>query len=69
MDKVDLTGKKAAVFGTGESFWEEFCKAVDTIESKVKDMHAQVVVPGFKWDGSLTEQAVTEIKEWAKQIH
>lgn len=69
MDTVDLNGKKAAVFGAGDSSWEQFCRAVDILEEKVAEINGRLVVPGFKWDGDIYEQAATEIKEWGKQLH
>ncbi|MEN6350728.1 MAG: flavodoxin [Syntrophomonas sp.] len=69
MDSVDLKGKKAAIFGTGDSSWDEFCKAVDILEEKVKGMHADLIAPGFKWDGELSEQAAADIREWGKKLH
>lgn len=69
MDDINLQGKKAAVFGTGDSNWDQFCRAVDIIEEKVKELNAELVAPGFKWDGDLSEQAVADIKEWSKKLH
>lgn len=69
MDSVDLKGKKAAVFGTGDSSWDEFCRAVDIIEEKVQELNAQLAAPGFKWDGDLSEQAASDIREWSKNFH
>lgn len=69
MDSVNLKGKKAAVFGTGDRAWDQFCRAVDIIEEKVKNLNAELVAPGFKWDGDLSEQAAADIKEWVKKLH
>lgn len=69
VDTLDLAGKKVAVFGTGDSTWDEFCQAVDTIEGKARQMNAQIVVPGFKWDGDLNEEAFDSIIDWGKQLH
>jgi len=69
MTSVDLKGKKAAVFGTGDSSWDEFCGAVDILEQKVKEVNGQIIIPGFKWDGDLSEQAAAEIIEWGKNLN
>ena len=69
METVDLSGKKVAVFGTGDSMWDEFCQAVDTIEERALEMKAQIVVPGFKWDGDLCEEAIDSIIDWSRQLH
>ena len=40
-----------AVFGPGDSQWEEFCEAVNLLESKLQECNANLIAPGFKWDG------------------
>ncbi|MEB6551425.1 flavodoxin [Heyndrickxia sporothermodurans] len=51
MDAYDLTGKTAAVFGSGDSFYEKtFCAAVDLISEKLTDIGANVVLDGLKID-------------------
>jgi len=69
MDEVDLKGKRVAVFGTGESVWDEFCAAVDILEEKARELHAETMSPGFKWDGEVTEEALPDIKAWASKLH
>lgn len=69
MNSADLKGKKAAVFGTGDSSWDEFCGAVDIIEQKVKEVNGQIIASGFKWDGDLSEQAAADIIEWGMKTH
>jgi flavodoxin I len=50
LNKMDLTGKKAAAFGTGESSWSHFCAAVDTLQERLTKCGAEVA-EGFKVDG------------------
>ena len=69
MDQLDLSGKKVAVFGPGDSSWDEFCRAVDLLEEKSQELKANLVVPGFKWDGDIDEEAIAEIKKWALKLH
>jgi len=69
MDEVDLKGKRVAVFGTGDSSWDEFCAAVDILEEKVLELHAEIMAPGFKWDGEVTEEALPDIRTWASKLH
>lgn len=69
MDQLDLSGKKVAVFGPGDSSWDEFCRAVDLLEEKSQELKANLVSPGFKWDGDVDEEAVAEIKKWASKLH
>ncbi|MGI6551088.1 MAG: flavodoxin [Syntrophomonadales bacterium] len=69
MDQLDLTGKKVAVFGPGDSNWDEYCRAVDILEDKSRQLNANLVTPGFKWDGDIDEEAITEVKKWASKLH
>lgn len=70
MDYLDLSGKKVAIFGPGDSNWDEFfCKAVDLLEEKAREKKANLIAPGFKWDGDIDNEAITEIKKWGAQLH
>lgn len=48
MDNIDLTGKKAAVFGSGDTAYPKYCKAVDILVKKLKERGAEVVLEGLK---------------------
>lgn len=52
MKGLDLKGKKAAAFGTGDSSWERFCAAVDILEDQLNKCGAEVS-KGFKVDGEV----------------
>jgi flavodoxin I len=69
MDRLDLSGKKVAVFGPGDSSWEEYCRAVDLLEEKSRELRADLIAPGFKWDGDIDEDAIAEIRKWASKLH
>ncbi|NMA64061.1 MAG: flavodoxin [Syntrophomonadaceae bacterium] len=68
MNAVDLAGKNVAVFGPGDSQWEEFCEAVNLLESKLQECNASLIAPGFKWDGEINDEATQAIKEWGSQL-
>ncbi len=67
LEKADLSGKKAAVFGTGDSagYPDTFCAAVDMIEARLKECGAEVVQPGLKVDVDI-EAAREEAVAWGK---
>jgi flavodoxin I len=67
MDDIGLKGKKAAVFGPGDSSYELFCKAVDMLEEKLSELEAEVVVEGLKVDGDVG-LVKDEIRDWAKEV-
>ncbi|AGB40476.1 flavodoxin [Halobacteroides halobius DSM 5150] len=66
---IDLSGKKGAVFGPGDTgYGEMFCQAVDTLEGQLEELGINLVVEGFKWDGSITSEAIAEVDKWAQEI-
>lgn len=64
MDQVDLSGKKAAAFGSGDHSYEHFCAAVDILEEKLKQLGAEVVGEGIKIELAPSDKE----KEWCKDF-
>jgi flavodoxin I len=64
LDELDLTGKKAAVFGSGDSSYDEFCGAVDILYEKLTNIGAEVVLDRVKVDGSPTDKEIQMCKEF-----
>ncbi|MFW5432955.1 flavodoxin [Paenibacillus apiarius] len=48
MDNIDLTGKKAAVFGSCDSCYPEYGAAVDILIKKLEERGCEVVLEGLK---------------------
>ncbi|MDA1636916.1 flavodoxin [Bacillus cereus group sp. TH177-1LC] len=48
MDSIDLTGKKAAVFGSCDSAYPKYGVAVDILIEKLQERGAAVVLEGLK---------------------
>ncbi|GGO03983.1 flavodoxin [Saccharibacillus kuerlensis] len=48
MDELDLSGKKAAVFGSGDTVYEQFAKAVDLLQEKLVERGAEMVLEPLK---------------------
>ncbi|MHB0880341.1 flavodoxin [Paenibacillus sp. SEL1] len=48
LDELDLSGKKTAVFGSGDTSYTQFCGAVDLVEKKVKERGASVIQESLK---------------------
>lgn len=67
MKKADLSGRKVAVFGCGDSSYTYFCGAVDAIEDKVRDLGGNLITDGLKIDGD-PDDSMDEIKSWAEEI-
>jgi flavodoxin I len=48
MDDINLQGRKSGVFGSADSSYTYFGKAVDTLEEKLAELGAEKVFDGFK---------------------
>jgi flavodoxin I len=48
IENLDLTGKKAAVFGSGDTMYLEYCIAVDEAIMQLKKSGAEIVLEGLK---------------------
>ena len=67
MNDINLTGKKAIVFGCGESIYEHFCTAVDTLENKLKELGAEIAAASFKVDGDIGDY-LPKVQSWAAAV-
>jgi len=66
MKEAELSDKKAACFGPGDSMYPQFCKAVDVLEKGLESCGAEIIVESFKIDGDV-ESATEEAEEWGKK--
>jgi flavodoxin I len=48
LEDVDLSGRKAGVFGSGETAYVEFCASVDLLSAKLAERGAELVGEGLK---------------------
>lgn len=69
MTEVNLSHKKAAVFGLGDSqgYPDEFCRSVDVIEENLRKCGAELIVEPLKIDGDPEDQKEL-ILAWVNQI-
>lgn len=69
MDRLDLTGKKAAVFGSGDTYYSStFCKAVDLISEKLASLGAIITVDGMKADLTPEDEVLDKCRQFAKEF-
>lgn len=68
MCSLDLTGKKAAVFGSGDSSYEHYCGAVDLLEQKLKERGAEIVHESLKFEYNATDSELALGKEIGKAV-
>lgn len=50
LSQMNLTGKKAAVFGSGDSAYSIFCGAVSEFEEQLKNVGATIVKEGLRME-------------------
>lgn len=62
---MNLSGKKFAVFGCGDSSYEYFCGAVDALEECLGKLGATLVCESLRIDGEPEE---SEINEWTQDL-
>nr|WP_321396558.1 flavodoxin [uncultured Desulfobacter sp.] len=63
--ELNLSGKKFAVFGCGDSSYEYFCGAVDALEERLAKLGASLVCESLRIDG---EPEQSEINEWIQDV-
>lgn len=68
MDDLDLTGKRAAVFGSCDSSYSEYGAAVDTLIEKLKERGAEVVLDGLKIELSPSKEEKEDCKNYGSQF-
>ena len=66
MDGISLDGKRLAVFGSGDTGYAAFCKAVDAIEEKVRERGGALLVESLKIDGK-PDWAEEDIRKWVQR--
>ncbi|MGQ5113470.1 flavodoxin [Bacillus halotolerans] len=67
MEALDFTGKTCAVFGSGDTAYEYFCGAVDTLEEKIKERGGEIVLPSVKVEMN-PEGEEEVLKEFGRQF-
>ena len=67
MAETDLTGRKVAVFGSGDEGYDAFAKAVDFVAQRARERGATVVIDSLKWHLS-PEGSETAIADWVDAV-
>ncbi|MGJ7035362.1 flavodoxin [Anoxybacillus eryuanensis] len=72
LNDVDLTGKKAAVFGSCDSSYEKYGAAVDILMEKLQERGAEVILDGLKIELTPTDEdkqlCIAFGRDFAKQL-
>lgn len=65
---ISLVGKKFFLFGLGESFYPNFCTAIDKMAAYLKKLGAEVSDNTLKIDGDPNADNVVKAEEWAYTV-
>lgn len=68
LDALDLKGVPCAVFGAGDTSYELYCEAVNTIHKKLDDLGADLILPDFKVDFSMSPEEEKQARQLGKQF-
>ncbi|RYM04714.1 DUF488 family protein [Sporolactobacillus sp. THM7-7] len=68
LDELDLKGMPCAVFGAGDTSYELYCEAVNTIHSKLVELGGDLILPDFKVDFSMSEEEEKQALQLGKQF-
>lgn len=66
---LDLSGKKLAIFGLGDSNYPEFCTAPEILEETFTNLGGETIVPHLRIDGFPDEEENEQkIEAWAEKL-
>ena len=68
MGTLDFTGKKTATFGSGDTTYTDFCKAVDILKDRFQELGAVNILPGLKIENSPFEGEIDRCREFGKKF-
>lgn len=68
LDPIDLKGRLAATFGSGDTMYDLFCEAVNIISSKLGERGAEIVLPGFKVDLEMSDSEIIQAREFGRKF-
>lgn len=68
LDQLDLKGMPCAAFGAGDSSYDLFCEAVNKIHSKLASLGADLILPDFKIDFSMSPEEEKKAEALGKQF-
>lgn len=68
MDDLDLSGVRAAVFGSGNSRYVYFAEAVDILEARVKILGGRLLLPGLRQDMMTGRPEDEDVRAWAGEL-
>lgn len=68
MDQLNLSGKIAAAFGSGDQTYPAFCHAVEILTEKLSELGALVVHSGLKMEHAPDDKGEELCREFGRQL-
>ncbi|ANF97364.1 flavodoxin [Paenibacillus bovis] len=68
MDNLDLNGKKAAVFGSGDTAYDQYAAAVDLLTDKLRERGAEIVQESLKIELNPSAEDKETCRSFGKQF-
>lgn len=68
LEDVDLSGKVFGTFGSGDTFYEKYCKSVDDFDEQFQKTGATRGFDPVKYNLSLQEEDIEHLNEMAKTL-
>ncbi|WP_077211967.1 flavodoxin [Bacillus dakarensis] len=68
LEDTDLIGKAAASFGSGDSSYDHFARAVDIFEQKLQEQGCIITVKGLKADMDSEEVMKAKCREFCEAL-
>ncbi|QGG58008.1 flavodoxin [Paenibacillus sp. FSL W8-1187] len=68
LDAVDLAGKTAMAFGSGDTSYDIYCGAVDQFEAKLAERGAAIFAPGFKVEFNPSDEEKEQLRELGRRM-
>ncbi|NYS49359.1 flavodoxin [Streptococcus danieliae] len=65
---VNLEGKYYGVVGSGDTFYDEFCKAVDDFEQVFAEIGAEKISESVKVDLAAEDEDIENLEKFAEEI-
>jgi flavodoxin I len=68
MNHIDLTGKKAAVFGSCDSAYPQYGAAVDILTEKLREQGAVIVLEGLKVELTPDDEDIKNCQNFGREF-
>src|SRR5574337_317511 len=68
LEDLDLTGKVFGVIGSGDTFYDEFCKSVDDFEAAFTKTSATKGADSVKVDLAAEDADITKLEAFAEAL-